>query len=261
MVKLYLRKSCPNSHLRLIYIITNSEITMYVLTIDMLQYDCPFVNTSDDLDVSYFGTYWDFGPNSFIIRGYIIAKDSDELQNAIYALQTQPKFHKLDFLSKERNIASVRVEIDYTDAMKAIRRNHGYIVGPFHVRNGSELWQVGFDTKADVERALQDLEKNNQFVIRNQNRITVEDFSRIISHSSILADLMRAIDELTPTEKSILKAAIKHGFYEDPRKVNITKLAREFRISKAGISKNIRRAEKKILTHIGKIISLNNERV
>jgi predicted DNA binding protein len=228
---------------------------MYVLTLDMLQYDCPFVITSEDLDVSYFGTYWDFEREKFIIRGYIIAKDSDELQNAIYSLRSQPKFLKLDILSKERHIASVRVEMEYTNAMKTIRGNHGYIVGPFHVRDGSELWQVGFDTKSDAEVALSELEKNNKFVIKNQNRITVEDFSRIISYSSILADLMRTIDGLTFTEKQILRETIKHGFYEDPRRVNITYLAKKFGISKAGVSKNIRRAEKKILTHIEKIIT------
>ncbi len=228
---------------------------MYVLTIDMLQYDCPFVTTSDDLDVSYFGTYWDFQRDSFVVRGYIIAKDSDELQNSIFSLQNQPKFHRIDILSREGNKATVRVEIDYTEAMKAVRGNGGYIVGPFHVKNGSELWQVGFDRKVDVENALRDLERSNQFVVKNRNRITVEDLSRMINHSSILADLMKAIDSLTPTERSILSAAIKHGFYEDPRKVNVTKLAQEFGISKAGISKNIRRAERKIFTHIEKIIS------
>ncbi len=228
---------------------------MYILTIDIMQYDCPFVITSDDLDVTYFGTYWDFGKHSFIVRGYIIARDSEELQNAISALQDKPKFHRIDVLSREGNKATVRVEIDYTDAMNAIRGNGGYIVGPFHVKNGSELWQVGFDRKVDVERALMELEKNNQFVVKNQNRITVEDLSRIISHSSTLADLIRAIDELTPTERAILEAAIKKGFYEDPRKVNVTRLAEEFGISKAGISKNIRRAERKILAHIGRIIS------
>ena len=228
---------------------------MYVLTIDVLQYDCPFVITSNDLDVSYFGTYWDFQEDSFVVRGYIIAKDPDELQNSIFSLQNQPKFHKIDMLSREGNKATVRVEIDYTDAMKAIRGNGGYIVGPFHVKNGSELWQVGFDRKVDVENALRELEKNNQFVVKNRSRITVEDLSRMISHSSVITDLLRAIDSLTPTEKSILSAAIKHGFYENPRKVNVTKLAREFGISKSGISKNIRRAERKILTHIGKIIS------
>lgn len=228
---------------------------MYILTIDILQYDCPFVITSDDLDVSYFGTYWDFGKDSFIVRGYIIAKDSDELQNAISSLKGKPKFHRIDVLSREGNKATVKVEIDYTDAMRAIRGNGGYIVGPFHVKNGSELWQVGFDTRDDVERALAELENNNQFVVKNQNRITVEDLSRIIGHSSVLADLIRAIDGLTQTERSILKAAIKQGFYEDPRKVNVTKLAKEFGISKAGISKNIRRAERKILRHIGRILS------
>lgn len=229
---------------------------MYVLTIDILQYDCPFVITSEDLEVSYFGTYWDFGRDSFIVRGYIIAKDPEELQNAIFSLQSQPKFHRIDILSREGDKATVRVEIDYTDAMKAIRGNGGYIVGPFHVKSGSELWQVGFDTKSDVENALSDLEKNNQFVVRNHNRITVEDLSRIIGYSSILADLIKAIDSLTQTEKAILSAAIRHGFYDDPRKVNVTRLAKEFGISKAGISKNIRRAERKILTHIGRMISL-----
>ena len=230
-------------------------MSMYVLTIDMLQYDCPFVSTSDDLDVSYFGTYWDFEVGSFIVRGYIIAKDSEELQNAIHELQIQPKFHKIDVLSRKGNKATVRVEIDYTEAMKAIRGNGGYIVGPFHVKNGSELWQVGFDKKIDVENALVELEKSNQFVVKTENRITVEDFSRIIGYSSILAELIRAIDEMTPTEKSILESAIKLGFYENPRKINVTELAREFGVSKAGISKNIRRAERKILTHIGKIMA------
>ncbi|WP_456369102.1 helix-turn-helix domain-containing protein [Geoglobus sp.] len=228
---------------------------MYVLTIDILQYDCPFVITSEDLDVSYFGTYWDFGRDSFIVRGYIIAKDSEELQNAIFSLQSQPKFHRIDILSREGDKATVRVEIDYTDAMKAIRSNGGYIVGPFHVKGGSELWQVGFDTRSEVDNALSDLERNNQFVVKNHNRITVEDLSRIIGYSSILADLIKAIDGLTKTEKAILSAAIRYGFYDDPRKVNVTRLAKEFGISKAGISKNIRRAERKILTHIGRMIS------
>ena len=232
---------------------------MYILTIDMLQYDCPFVNTSDDLEVSYFGTYWDFKAECFVVRGYIIAKDEEELQNAIHALHNQPKFHKLQVLSREGNVALARAEIDYTSAMNSIRRNGGYIVGPFYVKNGSELWQVGFDTKEDVERALYDLEKDNQFTIKNQNRITVEEFSKIFSYSSVLADLMKEIENLTFTERRILKAAIKRGFYENPRKVNITQLAKEFGISKAGVSKNIRRAEKKILKHIEKILSLEKE--
>ena len=232
---------------------------MYILTIDMLQYDCPFVNTSNDLEVSYFGTYWDFKPKFFVVRGFIIARDSEELQNAINALQTQSKFHKLDILSRDENIALAKAEIDYTNAMTTIRKNGGYIVGPFYVKKGSELWQVGFDTKKEVERTLYELEKNNQFAVKNQSKITVEELSKVFGHYSILADLMRAIEGLTPTEKAVLSAAIKRGFYENPRRVNVTKLAKEFGISKAGVSKNIRRAEKKILEHIGKILSLEEK--
>ncbi len=154
---------------------------MYILTLDMKQYDCPFINSSDDLEVSYYMTYWDFQADKLINRGYIFASDNEELQNSIELITKQPKFLKLDVLSREGNIALVRTEIDFTNAMSIIRKNHGYIVGPFFVRNGRELWQVGFDTIQDVNSALSELDKNNEFEIKNQHKITIEEFSKIMS--------------------------------------------------------------------------------
>lgn len=95
---------------------------MYVLTLDMKQYDCPFINSSDDLEVSYYMTYWDFQADKLINRGYIFASDNEELQNSIELLTKQPKFLKLDVLSREGNIALVRTEIDFTNAMSIIRK-------------------------------------------------------------------------------------------------------------------------------------------
>ncbi len=154
---------------------------MYILTLDMKQYDCPFINSSDDLEVSYYMTYWDFQADKLINRGYIFASDNEELQNSIELITKQPKYLKLDVLSREGNTALVRTEIDLTNAMSIIRNNHGYLVGPFFVRNGRELWQVGFDTIQDVNSALSELDKNNEFEIKNQHKITIEEFSKIMS--------------------------------------------------------------------------------
>jgi predicted DNA binding protein len=219
---------------------------MYILTLDMKQFDCPFVNSSDDLEASYYMTYWDFQGRNLVTRGYIIAKDSEELQHSIELLQNQPKFQEIVVLSRERNISLVKTRIDMTDAMAAIRKNHGYIVGPFFVKNGRELWQVGFDTKHDLDNALYDLEKSNEFKITKQNELTIDSFSKVMNKLPQIVKLIEGLESLSEKERTIISTAIKYGFYDDPRKVNLSELSKKFGITKAGMSKRIRRIEKKI---------------
>jgi len=234
---------------------------MYILTLDMKQYDCPFINSSDDLEVSYYMTYWDFQADKLINRGYIFASDNEELQNSIELITKQPKFLKLDVLSREGNIALVRTEIDFTNAMSIIRKNHGYIVGPFFVKNGRELWQVGFDTIQDVNSALSELDKKNEFEIKNQHKITIEEFSKIMSSLPPLIDLIKALDGLTTTEKMVLQAAVRYGFFDDPKKIHIESLSQRIKLSKGSFSRKLRKAEKKILPIICKILSYGENKL
>ncbi len=228
---------------------------MYILTLDMKQYDCPFINSSDDLQVSYYMTYWDFQGNKLINRGYVFAADSEELQNSIELLTKQPKFLKLEVLTREKKAALIRTEIDLTDAMSIIRRNHGYIVGPFFVRKGRELWQVGFDTSQDLNSALSELDKNNEFEIKNQHKITIEEFSKIMNLLPSLIGLINALEELTTTEKIVLQAAVQYGFYDDPKRMYIEPISQRIKMSKGSFSRKLRKAEKKILPIICEIMS------
>lgn len=221
----------------------------------MKQYDCPFINSSEDLEVSYYMTFWDFQGDKLINRGYVFATDCDELQNSIDVLTKQPKFLKLDILMRERNTALVRTEIDLTDAMSIIRKNHGYIVGPFFVRKGKELWQVGFDTIQDVRSALSELDKNNEFEIKNQHKITVEDFSKIMNSLPLIIELINTLDELTATEKMVLRAAVQYGLFEDPKKMYIDSLSKCIGLSKGSFSRKLRKVERKILPVVCKILS------
>lgn len=220
----------------------------------MKQYDCPFICSSENLEVSYYMTYWDFQDKKLINRGYIFAADSEELQNSIEGLQKHAKFVDIEVLARENNTALVKTEIQLTNAMSVIRKNHGYIVGPFYVRNGREVWQVGFDTSADVENALSELSKKNEFNVIGMQKITIEDFSKVVSALPLIIELINKIEGLSATEKTALKAAIKYGFYEDPKKIKIDELSSLLGVSKGCLSRKLRRVEEKILSMACKII-------
>jgi len=229
---------------------------MYLLALDMKQYDCPFIATSEDYDVQYFLTYFDFhGERSLSTRFYMSAADSEELQNSIESLTTHPGLLDFEILSRESDTALLTTAVELTNAMDVIRRNHGYIVGPFFVKNGREIWRIGFDKKAEMENALSELDKHNEFRIKNHHKLTLEEFSKVIENLPILVDLLNSIENMTLTEKLTLRGAIKLGFYEDPRKASIKDLSGIYRISRAGVSKNIRRAERRIMPVIEKLIS------
>lgn len=222
----------------------------------MKQYDCPFISTSEDFDVQYFLTYFDFQSDRVLsTRFYMSAADSEELHNCIECLTIQPRILDFEVLSRENNAALLTTAVELTNAMDIIRRNHGYIVGPFSVKNGREIWRIGFDKKAEMENALYDLEKSNEFRIRNHHKLTLEEFSKVIESIPILVDLLNSIENMTLTEKLTLRGAIKLGFYEDPRRASIKDLSSVYRISRAGVSKNIRRAERRIMPVIEKLIS------
>lgn len=234
---------------------------MYIVTLDMKQYDCPFINSSDDLEVSYYMTYWDLKDKDecLVNRGYIIARDPNELQNSIGVLRNQPKFLNLEVLTREKNIAFVRTVIEFTDAMRIIRGNQGYIVGPFFVRKGRELWQVGFDTSYDLDNALSELEKRNEFQVREQNKITVEDFSSVMSNLHLIIKFINSLKELTPVDKKILELSIKYGFFEEPKKICIHDISKCLNVSKGYISRKLRKIERKIMGSAYEIISRQDE--
>ncbi len=219
---------------------------MYIITLDMEQYDCPFINTSDDLEVSYYMTYWDFKNLKLVNRGYIFASSGEELQHSLDELMSQPKFLELEILEKDRSTALVKTTIEFTDAMQVIRKNHGYIVGPFFVRKGKEIWQIGFDRKEDLDNALSELSKNNNFVILKENHMTIVEFSKIMKVLPSLAKFVSSLEKLTIQERILIEAAIKYGFLDDPRNTNLGELAKNLHISKGSLSKKLRRLTKKI---------------
>ena len=123
---------------------------MIDLTMDMEQYDCPFIDTTDDHDVSFTAVQWGFDTTARELetRMVVEGRDRSTLESGLETLTAHPHMRQCDLFKKREGTAFIRTVIDETDAMNTIRAHDGYITGPFRIEDGSELWEVGFDRSA-----------------------------------------------------------------------------------------------------------------
>lgn len=220
---------------------------VYLIVLDMIQPDCPFILSSEKTEVAYYMTFWDFNDKLLLNRGYIHASNPDDLDLALKEIKEEPNFVDLKVLEKMENRAMIKTTIKFTEAMDIIRRNGGYIVGPFFIRRGREIWHVGFDDQKSLEIALSELEKHHEFYIKKDTYINAEDLSLVLSNISLIVNLINSLKNLDQVERQILEFAIELGYFCDPKKIKLDDLSSYLNFSKGYISRKLRGAVKKIL--------------
>ncbi|EJN60831.1 DNA binding protein [Halogranum salarium B-1] len=227
-------------------------MVMISLTMDMVQYDCPYITVTDDVDVSFYTMHWDFNAAREALETRILVKGDDRgaLTNGLGALREQAGMRGFDLLSRQGESAVIKSFIDQTNAMKVIRENDGYITGPFRIREGSELWNVGFDTSDAADDALSDLERENDFSIEARTSTTLDDYLDIVQNVDPAKELLDGCRALSDVERDTLERAVDGGYFQTPREATLGTLAEEFDVSKTAASKNLRRSEQKVLERV-----------
>ena len=225
---------------------------MESLTMDMVQYDCPYIDTSEDHEVSFFAMHWDFNAARQQLETRILVTGADRtaLDQGLEALRAHDNMRHCELLSKRDGKALIRSKIDQTDAMKAIRENDGYITGPFEISEGSEIWHVGFDDEGVAREALSDLDRHNDFAIETRESISFADYLDLIQNVGPARELLDASRNLSTVEQRTLQRAVETGYFEEPRDATLADLAAEFDVSKTAVSKNLRRSERKVLGRV-----------
>ena len=217
---------------------------------DMVQYDCPYIAASETYDVEISGVHWDFdtAAGDLETRVMVAGADRDALDNALDLLGEHETIddHRLLACRDEQALVNNRVEA--TTAMRTIRNNDGYLTGPFKASNGSECWHVGFDREKHADRALSELDRNNDFTVESRNTLSFAEYFDVIENVDTSKEVLDAIRALTDTERETLVTAMESGYFETPRDATVTDLASEFDVSTTGFSKNIRRGERKLLS-------------
>ncbi len=225
---------------------------MLDVTIDMEQYDCPFIDTTDDHDVSFTAVQWEFDGErrELETRMMVDGPDRSVLESGLSALQSHPNMRECRLFKKHEGTALVRTVIDETDAMRVIRANDGYITGPFRIADGSERWEVGFDDADVADDALADLERNNEFDVESQDVLEVDELYDLLENADAANELIEGCRALSSVERETLVVAARKGYFDQPRGATLQMLANEFDVSDTAVSKNVRRAERKILRRV-----------
>jgi predicted DNA binding protein len=222
---------------------------MIDLDIDMRQYDCPFIDTTDDYDVAFSAVQWQLDTDAEKLETRLVAQGEsrEAVDQGLQALRDHRNMKRCTLLSKREDVAQISTVIDETDAMRTIERNGGYITGPFHIEDGREHWHVGFDDDETEDRTLAELERHNEFDVETREQFDGTALFDLVENADSALQLMDGCRSLTETELETLRTAARQGYYQRPRATTLGDLAAEFDVSKTAVSTNLRRGERKVL--------------
>jgi predicted DNA binding protein len=219
------------------------------ISIEMEQYDCPFIDTTADHDISFSTFQWEFDKSTRELETRMVAETDDRaaLDAGLETLREHRNVRDFTLLKRWDDVAHIRTVADETDAMGTIRGNGGYIRGPFYIEDGTELWHIGFDSQGSADRTLSDLERNNEFAVVSRRHGGLSTVQEVVKNADAAMELIESCHALSDVEVQTLTAAVQSGYFESPRQTTLGELAEDFDISKPALSKNLRRAQQKVL--------------
>ena len=122
----------------------NTEF-MIDISMNMEQYDCPFIDTTVETDVAFASVHREFdrAERQFETGMVVEGADRGALTNGLERLRAHDRMADFRLVKRRDDVAQIRTVIEETSAMATIRGYDGYITGPFHVEDGSEGVQDG----------------------------------------------------------------------------------------------------------------------
>jgi predicted DNA binding protein len=222
---------------------------MLDVTMEMEQYDCPFIDTTVDHEVTFSTMHWqlDAAAEELETRLFVEGADRGALDNGLSALRAHENMSDYRLFTRQDDSAVIRTVIEQTDAMGTIHEKGGYITGPFHIRDGEEMWQVGFDDGGTADETLYALDKNNDFQVEQRRDLELDQLFDVMHNAGAATALLDAARSLSKVEEETVRRAADAGYFETPRDATLSTLAEEFDVSTTAVSKNMRRGEKKVL--------------
>lgn len=225
---------------------------MIDVTLDMEQYDCPFIHATEEHDLAFSAVHWEFDTarQRLQTRMAVEASDPFALDEGLGTLHEHETLHEYDLISKTDGVAHIRTTIDETAAMGTIREGGGYITGPFYIADGSEVWHVGFDDSGEADGTLSRLDRNNEYTVLERTTPEMPDLQGFVQNAGAAMKLIEGCQDLSDVERQTLETAANEGYFESPRSATLSTLADEFDVSKPAVSKNLRRGQRKMLSRV-----------
>ena len=105
---------------------------------------------------------------------------------------------------------------------------------------GYEHWEIASHKKEELNRFIEKVEK------------ICEEFELLSIKNTKLNKVYfpKVLPQLTDLQKRALEIAIRHGYYQAPKKIGLRKLAKLMNISLATYQKHLQKAESKVMPDI-----------
>jgi len=177
----------------------------------------------------------------YILGIHTLEGEEKEKKRFINALRKNKKVKKIE-VNENRLITLIAEEESFYELLFAAELYH---TSPVAIKNGYEEWNISSFERKKLESVIKEIEKWKdkfpEFTLHSITQTKMQDihFPKIMPH-------------LPEKQKHAFEIALKRGYYNFPRKIDLGKLAKEMHISTATFHENLRKAEAKLLPFFAK---------
>ncbi|MFX1294068.1 MAG: helix-turn-helix domain-containing protein [Promethearchaeota archaeon] len=167
-------------------------------------------------------------PTEKMVGNALIKISGPDIENVIKEIKGQSSCLELYIIDDSDDSKIFNVKTNDPWLLISLIKSEIILEMPVIVKNGIAVWKVLAPRKkiATFNKLLN--EKNVQFKLKSITKYQKEV-------------------KLTKRQSEILDLALKLGYYEIPRKITLTKLAKKLNIAKSTLSGIIRRIDKKLI--------------
>lgn len=125
-----------------------------------------------------------------------------------------------------------------------------YHPAPAIIKKGIELWNIASWDRKKLENLMKEIEKEksdfSEFELLNLGKMNPHDIY-----------FPRILPDLPEKQELAFKLALKHGYYNSPRKMDLVHLAEIAKVSVSTFQENLRKAESKLLPFFSENLKLS----
>mgnify|MGYP001772869788 CR=1 FL=1 len=228
---------------------------------DIVQYDCPVVWLTERVDGS---SILVVGANVSEIRsGYekiyvVILGDEAAVSTSIKKLDSMSSVKRYEVIQRKRRYAKLSMLIDKTKTMEATVNHDAFPLATWVALDGSERWTLGFHTLRQLREFMSRVSEYDY--IEEYRIVEIPEHFLALDYVRILSLFSEGMRRLTDRQVKLLSTAANLGYYDWPRRANVSRLARELGISRVAVAKMLRRAEKNLVCTFLRMIGNERER-
>lgn len=164
-----------------------------------------------------------------------VSGEPSKLDNVVKFLESYKTIRQVEIMERGQDYLILNVVTDSDKSIsKKIYDSKCFIISPIEFDGPDEFWTIGSASREHLNDLFQKLK-------------TVGE-ARLLS----MREIGFGTDRLTSQQKKALEAAISNGYYQFPRGISATALAKKLNLAKATLLEHLRKAEAKIITDYGR---------